>query len=212
VAQGAVIDSASFFGGIPHTFFSFELDGLGVPVTLLNGQSRAMPGGEYSTMGLVFNPPVRWVNDATPAFDAAQTIGASPTNAIPSSLVNTFDITFTLPVVSVGVFVVNNRLADPAGPWFEAFDAQGILLESVQLSGSLIDGTVTTPNVTADYGFMGIFATRPIARITVHKQAAILDDLYISPVPSPGGAAFLGVLLLSRHRARAGCPGRSDRR
>ncbi len=203
VASATVIDSAAYFTSIPHTHITWELDGAGAPVALMQGQSLVMPANEYATLGLLFENQVRWVNDGTGAFDAAQTLGgASMNNAIPSAFVNTFAFTFSVPVRSFGFWIANNRVADPAGPTIQAFDAGGNLLGTVQFAGALIDGSVTVGGVTADYGFMGLETTTDVARVVVTKQAAILDDLRYSAVPAPGTTALLGLMGLAALRRR----------
>ncbi|MDX2132332.1 MAG: hypothetical protein SFY69_09795 [Planctomycetota bacterium] len=202
-ASASVIDSAAYFTSVPHTRITWEADGAGSPVALMQGASQVMPTNAYSTLGLMFETQVRWINDGTGAFDAAQaTGGGSPANAIPSSLVNTFAFTFTVPVRSFGFWLANNRGADPAGPTIQAFDAQGQLIESVQFGGSLVDGSITVGQTTADYGFMGIESQADIARVVVTKQAAIFDDLYFSVVPAPASAGVLALGLLAAGRRR----------
>jgi len=192
-AQATVIDSASFFSSISHTLIDFESDENGAPLSLLEGQSVVMPLSAYAPQGVSFLSAVRWVNDASPAFDAAQLIGGSADHAIPSSFVNTFSFAFTGSVRAFGFWVINNQEADAAGPIFRAYDAQNQLIEQVQFNGSTVDDTITDGVTVAGYGFMGIFADRDIARVEVVKVAATFDDLRFSAVPSPGAAALLGL-------------------
>jgi hypothetical protein len=163
-----------------------------------------MPSDAYAPQGVLFTGTnMSWVNDGNSAFDAAQTIGGSPTISIPSSLCNQFTMTFTVPVRAFGFFVVNNRTADPIGPTFVARDAQGNILDTASWDAKFIDGTITTPSTTADYGFMGITTPELIASVTVTKQAAIMDDLRFSPVPTPGAIALgaaAGLVGLRRRR------------
>jgi hypothetical protein len=213
-AHGAIISDASFFDSKPTTLITFETNGAGSPVTLLQGQSLAMPANEYAALGVTLTgigSSVYWVNDGNAAFDAAQTVGASPTVSIPSSLNNSFTLTFSTEVRAFGFFVANNRLIDSTGPVFVARDAGGNVIETVTFGNAtngspFVDGTFTIPNTTADYGFMGLVSSVPIASVTVTKQAAILDDLRFSAVPAPGmGAATIlgaGLLGLRRRRSR----------
>lgn len=203
-ARADVINDPGFFSGIPTTLINFETDGAGNPITLIQGQRQAMPSDAYAPQGVLFTGAnMSWVNDGNAAFDAAQSIGGSPTVSIPSSLCNQFTMTFTVPVRAFGFFVVNNRTADPIGPSFVARDAQGNILDTANWDAKFIDGTITTPNTTADYGFMGITTPDPIASVTVTKQAAIMDDLRFSPVPTPGAfalGAVAGIAVLRRRR------------
>lgn len=206
-ANAAFISDVSFFTPIPHTLINFETDVLGNPITLLQGQRLTMPANAYAPLGVTFTgtqtSPVYWVNDGNAAFDAAQTLGASPTVSIPSSLTNTFTITFSVPVHAFGFFVANNRLADAVGPVFVARDAQGNVLETANWGQKFIDNTITIPNTIADYGFMGIQTSALIASVTITKQAAILDDFRFTPVPAPGVVTLAGIgaaLMTTRRR------------
>lgn len=202
-AGAALITDASYFDGIPTTVINFETDGAGNPITLIQGQRQAMPSDAYAPQGVAFvGTNMSWVNDGNSAFDAAQSIGGSPTVSIPSSVCNLFTMTFSVPVRAFGFFVVNNRTADPIGPTFVARDAQGNVLDTASWDAKFIDGTITTPNTVADYGFMGITASDLIASVTVTKQAAIMDDLRFSPVPTPGAVALSGVAGLVGLRRR----------
>jgi hypothetical protein len=203
IAQASSITDPSFFNSIPTTLINFETDGAGNPITLIQGQRQSMPSDAYAPQGVLFSGTnMSWVNDGNAAFDAAQSIGGSPVNSIPSSLCNQFTMTFTVPVQAFGFFVANNRTADPTGPTFVARDSQGNVLDTAAWAPKFIDGTITSPNTTADYGFMGIVSTTSIASVTVTKQSAILDDLRFSPVPAPGALALsaAGALVMLRRR------------
>lgn len=202
-AQAGIITDSSFFTSVPHTHINFETDGAGSPINLIQGQTQVMPLNAYSNLGVDFVNQVRWVNDGNPAFDAAQMIGGTPANSIPSSFVNAFAFTFNVPVQSFGFFVVNNRTASPLT--IRAFDAQNNQITELVFGGVFVDGTIEIPNTTADYGFMGYAADVNIARVEVTKQMAILDDLMYSPVPTPGVLALLGAglpVLTRRRRSR----------
>lgn len=198
-AGAGVISDVSHFSSIPTTLVDFETNGGGSPVILAEGGTLLMPAGEYGALGITFSPQVHWVNDGSSDFDSAQAIGGSLDNAIPSSAVNVFTLSFSTPVRSFGLWVVNNHNVDAAGPIFEARDASNQLIESVQFNGGLIDGTVGV----ASYGFMGVWSATPIASVTITKQAAIFDDLRISPdVPAPACGAVLGAAGLWSLRRR----------
>ncbi|GJQ29267.1 MAG: hypothetical protein HBSAPP03_11510 [Phycisphaerae bacterium] len=202
-AQAGIITDTAYFTPFPHTKINFETDGAGSTIGLIQGQTQVMPLNAYSNLGVDFLTPVRWVNDGNAAFDAAQILGGSPANAIPSSFVSSFSFAFTVPVRAMGMFVVNNRLQDAAGPTFSLYDTQNVLITTVQFGGVFVDDTITIPNTTADYGFMGFEADRDIARVEVTKVHAIFDDLYFTAVPAPGVLALAGVGLgLVSRRAR----------
>lgn len=201
-AQASVIDSASFFTSIPHTLIDFETDHNGDPLDLIDGQSQVMPTTAYQSMGLIFVTPIRWVNDGSAAFDAAQGVGGSPDHAIPSSFHNVFEMSFTVPVRAMGMWVVNNADASTL-PTFVAYDSANQVIDTAVFSGPLVDGTVTVGGTTAQYGFMGILADRDIARVEITKQFAILDDLRFSAVPAPGGVGLAcGALAMGLRRRR----------
>jgi hypothetical protein len=207
-AQGAFITDPGFFNANPSTLINFETDGMGNTISLIQGQTQVMPSGTYASLGVTLTgngSPVYWVNDGNAAFDAAQTIGGSPTTSIPSSLTNSFTMTFSTDVKAFGFFVANNRNADAAGPVFVVRDTAGNIIETAVFSPLFVDGTITSPNTTADYGFMGVLSSVNIGSVTVTKTAAILDDLRFSPVPAPGVAAVggLGVLMIGARRKRS---------
>jgi hypothetical protein len=207
-AQAGLITDVSFFNTLPTALINFEQDAFGNNISLLQGERLTMPTGAYAPLGVEFvggASPVYWVNDGNAAFDAAQTLGASPTVSIPSSLTNAFTINFTVNVRAFAFFVANNRLADATGPIFVARDAGGNVLETANWGTAFVDGTIQIPNTTADYGIMGIYTSVPIASVTISKQAAILDDLRYSAIPAPGAVvlAGMGAALIGTRRRRA---------
>lgn len=204
-ASATLIDSSAYFTPLPHTLIDFELDANGDPLGLIDGESLEMPLTAYSTQGVTFLNQVRWVNDGSPAFDAAQLIGGSWDHSIPSAFVNSFAFTFDVPVRAFGFWVVNNQNVDPDGPLFRAYDDQNQLIEQVQFNGAVVDSTITDGVTVAGYGFMGIEADRNIARVEVQKRAAIFDDLRFTAVPAPGAATLAGLagLVLGRRRRGA---------
>lgn len=201
-AFAGVISDSSFFNSIPSTLIDFETNGAGAPLTLVDGQIALMPGAEYAAMGVTFSPNIYWVNDQSAVFDTAQTLGGSLDHAIPSSQVNAFTMSFSVPVRSFGFWVVSNTaFADPV---FVARDASNNILETVTFTGGLVDGVVSSANVTAAYGFMGVYSSTPIASVTITKGAAIFDDLrFSSTVPAPGLLpAGLVLLTIAQRRRR----------
>lgn len=193
-----------FFEGFESTLIDFETRGNGTPLALIEGQTLTMPTAEYASFGVTFSPAVQWVNDGTPAFNAAQNLGGTAHHAIPSTSVNTFTMTFAGGVRSVGMWVANNYVTDPDGPLFTARDSDGVVIKQFtfgsQTSGSeFVHGRV----LTADYGFFGLFSTVPIATVTITKSAAILDNLVFSEqIPAPGAVGALAVAGLYASRRR----------
>jgi hypothetical protein len=188
------IADQSFFDSIAHTFIPWELDGSGAPVVLGNGASQPMPLGEYASVGVTFIGEPHWVNDAGIDFDLAQMIGGTPENSL-IPLGPDLVISFSTPVRAFGLWVISNNSL-PGDPVFEARDAGGSLLESVTLSGPLLDGTIGG----ADYGFMGILSNVDIASIRITGAATEYDNFRFSAVPEPGSLALACLVLLLRRR------------
>jgi uncharacterized protein (TIGR03382 family) len=204
-AQAEPIFDPSYFNGVTSSLINFETDGAGNPITLIPGGRRAMPANAYASEGIAINGiGCDWSYDGNAAFHAALVIAGSPNISFPSSLCNTVTLTFTPPVLNFGMFVVNNRTADPNGPLFIARDVNGNIIETAQFEAKFIDGTIQTANTTADYGFMGIGSTTPIASVILSKTAATFDNLRFGPhvVPAPGALALgaAGALVLLRRR------------
>lgn len=189
-AWAAIITDPSFFGPIAGqtTTITFETNGAGAAMSLIQGQSQAMPAGEYSSQGVMFNS-VRWVNDGNASFDAAQALLGLGEVAIPSSQFSVFDIEFTGVVRAVAMWVINNTQVSEGAPTITAFNAQGQAIESAVFGGVFVDGSVGV----AQYGYMGLFTNEPIARVRVTKDAAIIDNVTFSAIPGPGAAALLGL-------------------
>lgn len=196
VAQAGVISDVSFFGSIPTTLINFETNGAGTPITLMQAQTQGMPLNAYSNLGVTFTTAINWVNDGTVAFDAAQTINGAGGNSIPSASMDTFSFNFNMPVRAFAFFVASNQGEDTVGPTFVVRDTGGNIIETVSLHSGFVDGTITAGNTVAAYGYMGVFSNVDIGSVTVTKQSAILDDLRISSVPTPGAAAGLGLAML----------------
>jgi len=199
-ARAGIITDRAFFGDIDSTLIDFETDGDGDSVTLPSAQSQSMAAMEYASQGLVFDTPVAWTNDGNGDFDAAQAIGASPDNAIPSSDFDVIEISFTEMVRAFGFFVATNNVVGDA-PTLIARDADGAVIESVVFGDAFHHGTIGI----ADYGFMGVTSDIPIASVEITKTAAIFDDFHLSAVPGPGGVGLFGLagLIAGRRRRRA---------
>ncbi len=195
-AFAVVILDADFFSTIPHTLVTFETDGSGLPVVLGQGASRSMPYDEYAALGFTFNPSIKWVNDASSDFDAAQAIGGSPEIGIPSAASDDYFVHFSVPVRAFGFWVINNSNIQEI-PVFEAYGTNG-LIETVQFTGVAIDGTIGI----AEYGFLGIVADQDITEIHTTKEATVFDNFMYSAVPEPATICLLGLGGLALRRKR----------
>ena len=196
-AQATPVDSRDFFAPYSPTLTTWEVDGSGAAVTLIEGETRSLPAAEYASSGFTFSQNIAWVNDASATFNAAQSLAGSPEIAIPSSAFDTFDILFTSPTDAFGFVVINNSAA--AAPMFTAYNAQNQVIESVTWGPAFIDGTIAN----AQYGFMGILSpNEKIARVAVFKDAAIMDDFLFATVPTPGSLGILGLAALATGRRR----------
>lgn len=203
-ANATIITDAAFFPPIPHTLISFENDGAGNAISLLNAATQAMPANAYDNLGVSFTASsgMRWTNDGNSLFDAAQLSGGSPANSIPSTFVNNFTITFSVPVRAFGMLVVNNRLRDPIGPTFFIRDTQGNMIDTLTFDSIFYDGQFGNANTVADFGFLGATYGVDIGSIEITKTHAIFDDLRFSAIPAPGPIALTGLAILAAARRR----------
>lgn len=206
LGSSGIITDKSFFNGLPTTLIDFETRGNGTPLALIEGQTMSLPTSEYSAQGVVFSTGVNWVNDGTPAFNAAQNLAGLGPHAIPSTSINTFTITFTGTVRSFVIWIANNFMVDADGPTVTVRDGANQVIRTEdfgsQDGGSpFVDGRVSV----ADYGFMGMYSQTPIASVTITKSTAILDNLcFSSEVPAPGVFAvpMAGFAWLASRRRR----------
>ena len=188
-ASAGVILDASFFDTLPTTLITFETDGAGADVNLIDGQTMAMPGAEYAGLGVTFDPAVEWVNDGNAIVSGAITLGGSPDNAIHGADSDLFSVEFSVPVRSFGFWIVNNA-GEVNRPVLTAYDALDNPLETVTFEGAAVDGDVGT----IEWGFLGIWRPELIARVEISKDFALFDNLrFSSETPAPG-ALGLGAL------------------
>lgn len=199
-ALAAPITDRSYFDGLSPTVIDFETNGSGGALSLIQGEVQTLNANEYAGLGVRFSQDIAWVNDGNSLFDAAQTVAGTPVVSIPSSLFNSFDLLFDSPVHAFGLFVANNNAEDQTGPSFTAYDADGMVIETVTWGSAFIEGGF----LSVDYGFMGISAPgAQIARVSISKQAAILDDLTFAVIPAPGAMGLLaGAGLFGARRRR----------
>jgi hypothetical protein len=184
------IDDADFFADIQHTLLTFDQDRGGNAVVFGEGADREMPGDEYADLGVLFSPPIHWVNDAGFGFDSAQAVGGSPPIMIPGPRDDDFTLNFTAPVRAFGFWVINNSTTG-VNPRFDALASDGGLIESVTFGPRFRDGTFPE----TEYGFMGIAADRDIASVRVVKDATGLDNLRLSAFPEPAVLPVVGLAL-----------------
>ena len=200
-ALATVILDSDFFSEITHMVITFETDGMGNKLKIAEGETKPMPADEYAHYGFTFEPDISWVNDASLAFDEAQTIGGSPEIGI-SAGVDEFIINMSFPTRAFGFWVVNN--SDPTdGPYpnltFQAYGDDG-LIEEVTFEGDAIDGVIEN---SIEYGFLGIDSEKFITSIHVTKGAAVLDNFTYSPIPEPATVILLGLGFLALLRKRS---------
>jgi hypothetical protein len=222
-----VIDDRSFFSGIEHDSLDFESRGDGAALNLFPGQSALIPSDEYASAGIRFGTPFAWGHIGAPpsdnpdfaggASEAVDAAGSWPT--IIGGAGDTWTIEFTKPILAFGTGVVQLGFAGSAEPsedattTVDAFSASGKLLGRVTLWLDTVDGGFGGPYAGGrygdewsefSYGFIGLAADEPIARIELRNVfSSILDDFHVSAVPSPGttsAVALFGIGVLIRRR------------
>lgn len=206
-AMAQTISDAEFFSGLPATVVDFETNGQGQPIRptpLLPGEILALPADAYAPLGFTFDRNIHWVNDGNPSFRAAQLLANTGPTAIPAFETPTFTINFTVPVRAVGLWIANNFQVDTLGPSFVARGSGGQVLASTSF-GALSSGSAFVDRRvgTADFGFMGLVSGELITSLTISKQAAILDLLTFSEIPTPGAITLFllgGLAFLRRTR------------
>ena len=229
-ASGAfVINDRSFVDAINHAVLDFESRGDGTALNLFPGQSVLIPSDEYASAVIRFKTPFAWGHIGAPpsdnpdftggASEAVDAAGSWPT--IIGGAGDAWTIEFTKPTLAFGAAVVQLGFADSSAPsedvttTIDAFSASGELLGSVTLWIDTVDGGFGGPYAGGrygdewsefSYGFVGLAADEPIARIELRNVFnSILDDFHISEVPSPGTTsafALLSVSVLARRRRR----------
>ena len=213
-ASAMVILDPNFFSGTTHMVITFETDGMGNKLKLVEGQAKSMPADEYAHYGFTFEPDISWVNDPGPAFDEAQAIGGSPEIGIPAGDEDDFIINMSFPTRAFGFWVINNPIPPYDEPYpyltLEAYGADG-LIEAVTFEGDAIDGVIGSSDEngflagrgnSAEYGFLGIASDQFITSIHVTKGATMLDNFTYSPIPEPATFLILGLgcIVLLRKR------------
>ena len=200
-ASATLILDSDFFSGTTYMFITFETDGMGNKLNLVQGQSQSMPADEYAHYGFTFEPGISWVNDKSSAFDEAQAIGGSPEIGIPGALNDDFTINFSFPVRAFGFWVINNpdQSNEPYPDLtLQAFGADGLIEEAI-FEGDAIDGVLED---RTEYGFLGIASDQFITSIHVTKGATTLDNFTYSPIPEPATFLILGLGCLALLRKR----------
>ncbi len=203
-ASADAISDKSFFGP-DATVIDFETDGDGLPVSLMNGMTATLPAGEYAGRGVLFDRDISWVNDGGTLFDGAQTLGGSPEIAIPSANFDEFELLFPTPANAFGFFIADNLGGPRAGVTLTAYDAADQIIDTQVFDSDFFDGTLSSGNTVVGYGFIGISRSddqTPIARVSIPKDAAILDDLHFTLVPTPGAGALAAIALAGAARRR----------
>ncbi|MBN2212515.1 MAG: hypothetical protein JW709_14050 [Sedimentisphaerales bacterium] len=178
LAHGQAFYHSDYIYDLLNTLITFETDGSGNPVIVLPGSSELLPANEYADWGFTFNRNIYWVNDGGADFDAAQAIGGSLENAIPSSAVNDFYVIFDTSTIvhSFGFWVVQWTGA-ATDVTFQIWSASS-LLDTIVFTDLAVDGQIGV----AEYGFVGYTTNETIRYIRITKSAAILDNFVFSPM------------------------------
>ena len=201
-ASALVITDSDFFSDKTHIVITFETDGMGNKLNLVEGQSKSMPADEYAHYGFTFEPNISWVNDTAWAFDEAQAIGGSPKIGIVSIDEDDFTINMSFPTRAFGFWVINYHIPEFVVT-LEAHGNDG-LIEEVSFEGDAIDGIVIDQALDGniEYGFLGIASDQFITSIHVTKGATMLDNFMYSPIPEPATVILLGLGFLAILRKR----------
>ena len=205
-ADAAIIDDASFFDSIPHTFVDFETRADGSPLPLEEGQFAFAPLNEYIPLGFnSFGMGIFWEWSADPDVQQALTAGATPTKRLgmfPQESGN-YGFLFVDAPRSVGLFITRETDSSDVPMTITAHTFDGDLIESVTIEGGLIDGVAGS----IEYSYVGITSDIGITALTFDAPNNLafaygIDDLRFSQIPSPGAAPLLVLLASLKQRRR----------
>ena len=174
----------SYFDDRIHNKLTFNVDGDGNEIQLSRGSFQVMPEDAYAKRGLSRIFTAAWVRDGSVGFE--NLIGEFASAPIYAFIARQFEddpsvFEFSPDVRAFGTWIFRNtRLPRPT---FNAFDADGNLIETAFFDDDAIDGSRVIEGDTIEYGFLGIAADRDIAYVTFPEGGAI-DDFYYTPEPS----------------------------
>jgi hypothetical protein len=187
--HAAIIDDASFFDDIPHTFVDFETRDDGSPLPLTEGQSAFAPLDEYAKLGFsAFSMNIAWEWSADRDVQEALTAGATPTNLLrmfPNRPSQPYGFFFAQDQRSVGLFVTRETLFASEPMTITMVNRQGELVETVSVFGDHVDGM----SGSIEYGYVGVSSAEEIAGVIFNAPnifAFGIDDFRFSLVPEPG--------------------------
>jgi hypothetical protein len=201
--HAAIIDDASFFDDIPHTFVDFETRADGSPLPLTSGQFAFVPLIEYVPLGFgAFGMDMAWEWSADPDVQQALTEGATPTKLLrmfPFEPHGSLGLGFIPEQHSIGMFITRDQrfAIEPLTITARTFD--GSLIDSVTIVGDLVDGVAGN----IEYSYVGFNSAFGITAITFSAEnffAIGIDDLRFSQAPGP--SAFISIVLFALNQQR----------
>jgi len=189
-ASASIIDDKSDFVG-DFTVIDFETWANGTPIELEPGSAISILPPTYASLGVRVTAETAFLigRSRFPHWIAAMDAGGSGTNAITDAGASGFlRFDFTLPVNAVGLTAINST--DGEGVSLAVFDAADQLIESVDFSGVLVDGSVPGADFgnafDIEYGFVGLFtAEREVSYAVVSQGIGRFDDLHFGVIPEP---------------------------
>jgi len=212
-ARGDIIDDKSDFVG-EFTVIDFETTATGESFGIEAGDYTWVGAGGYSALGVTFSAADPnegpWVVDSNPSpqFDAAHAVAGSPPKFLAVEptffplLGGYLQFTFDNSVNAVGVSIINWSDGGPVR--MEVYDSLGELIDSVEFTGSVIDGIIPGADFgnpyDVQYGFLGLFSPEvPIAYGLIYEDRTEFDDFHFGVIPEPGtivlilsGIAYIG--------------------
>ena len=165
--------------GEPQYLIDFETDGYGNPVEGIPTYPD-ISGNEWSNLGIQF--AVLESGDYSLILSEKTGMAVSPTHALaiaglsPGDDRSSFIITFTTPVISFGVYIVDNETTSPTERIILKDDT-GTIIEEFAVPG----GLGPAPPLPIAHDFRGYSSTIPIAEVHIIEandgEGALLDNL-----------------------------------
>lgn len=214
-ASGGIISDRSAFVG-DFTVIDFETRVDGTPIDLEQGGFIMMDPDEYASLGVnittsrnFWGTDQPWIGNGSDAHgDAVLDLAGSPENFLSDGAIvpGILRFDFVPPVNALGMVLM--FASDSAPVIMSAYSSTGVLLDSVEFSGSLVDGAV--PGVDFgnsfdfNYGFVGIFSPNvDIAYAELASDRGAVDDLHFGNIPEPTtifllAAGLVGICFVKR--------------